>query len=413
MDKYSVLKSVFGHESFREGQEMLVESLLQGRDALGIMPTGAGKSMCYQIPAILMPGITIVISPLISLMKDQVASLKSAGIPAAYLNSSLTPRQITLAMERAAQRTYKIIYVAPERLDTAAFRQLSQSLPIDMVAVDEAHCVSQWGQDFRPDYLKIADYINSLPVRPVVGAFTATATDKVKDDIEKYLKLHHPMTVITGFDRPNLYFEVLNVKKKMPTLLDIVRQKKHQCGIIYCSTRKNVERVHLTLECEGYRVGRYHAGLSDEERHKAQGDFQFDRIQVMVATNAFGMGIDKSNVNYVIHFNMPKSMEAYYQEAGRAGRDGSPAECIMLYNGSDIFTAKWMIEHSPPNEGLSPIEQTRVRARDELRLERMVSYCERRKCLRKYIINYFGQHTERKCGNCSSCSGNRYVEIEE
>ena len=345
MQAQETLRKYFGHEAFRPGQEVMVNALTHHRDALGVMPTGAGKSMCYQVPALMMPGVAIVISPLISLMADQVAALKSAGVPAAYLNSSLTPRQMEeLAMQRARQGAYKIIYVAPERLETPSFQAMAQSMPISLLAVDEAHCVSQWGQDFRPVYLRIADFVDSLPTRPVMGAFTATATERVRQDIIRLLRLQNPETVTTGFDRPNLYFEVIRPKNRDAALMDILRRKRGESGIVYCATRKAVEQVCDNLIRAGIDATRYHAGLSDEERKENQEKFQYDTCPVMVATNAFGMGIDKSNVRFVIHYQMPRSMEAYYQEAGRAGRDGEAAECILLYNGSDIFTAKWMIE---------------------------------------------------------------------
>ena len=413
MDKLQTLKHYFGHDGFRAGQEPLVDALLQGRDCLGIMPTGAGKSMCYQIPALMKTGTALVISPLISLMKDQVAALKSAGVPAAYLNSSLTPRQIDLATERARMGAYRIIYVAPERLETLSFQQFARSAPISLIAVDEAHCVSQWGQDFRPNYLKIADFVDSLPTRPAVGAFTATATARVRDDIIRLLRLRSPAMTSTGFDRPNLYFEVVRPKSKYPALSAILRTKKEQSGIIYCATRKAVEEVCDKLTAEGFSVGRYHAGLSDEERRTSQEDFQYDRVQIMVATNAFGMGIDKSNVNYVIHYNMPRSMEAYYQEAGRAGRDGTDAECILLYNGSDIYTAKWMIQHGDPNPELTADEQEAVRQQDMRRLETMIDYSTGSHCLRRYILKYFGQSAPEKCDGCSHCVGQQYDYVEE
>ncbi|MBE5803890.1 MAG: RecQ family ATP-dependent DNA helicase [Clostridiales bacterium] len=413
MDKLATLKHYFGHDGFRAGQEPLVDALLQGRDCLGIMPTGAGKSMCYQIPALMKTGVALVISPLISLMKDQVSALKSAGVPAAYLNSSLTPAQMDLATERARMGMYRIIYVAPERLETASFQQFARSAPISLIAVDEAHCVSQWGQDFRPNYLKIADFVESLPVRPAVGAFTATATARVRDDIIRLLRLRDPAMTSTGFDRPNLYFEVVRPKSKYPALSAILRTKKEQSGIVYCATRKAVEEVCDKLTAEGFTAGRYHAGLSDEERRASQEDFQYDRVQVMVATNAFGMGIDKSNVNYVIHYNMPRSMEAYYQEAGRAGRDGTDAECILLYNGSDIYTAKWMIEHGEPNPELSSDEQEAVRRQDLRRLETMITYSTGNHCLRQYILRYFGQSAKDTCDGCSHCVGAQYDYVEE
>ncbi len=417
-----MLRRYFGHEEFRPGQETMVDALLSGRDALGVMPTGAGKSMCYQVPALMMegaagaPGVTLVISPLISLMADQVAALKSAGVPAAYLNSSLTPRQMDLALERAAQGAYKIIYVAPERLETPSFLRFARSVKIALLAVDEAHCISQWGQDFRPVYLRIADFVEQLPVRPVIGAFTATATQRVREDIIRHLRLVNPATVTTGFDRPNLYFEVVRCQagySRDDALFDVLRGKEGLSGIVYCSTRKAVEEVCDRLNDEGFAASRYHAGLSDEERRQNQEDFQYDRVQVMVATNAFGMGIDKSNVRFVIHYNMPRSMEAYYQEAGRAGRDGEKSECILLYSGQDIITAKWMIEHNPPNEALSAAEQASVRREDLNRLNSMIDYCLRDECLRSAILRYFGEKTAEDCGDCGFCTGGRYGRAGE
>ena len=408
MDKYDVLKQYFGHSSFRDGQETLVNALLNGEDALGIMPTGAGKSVCYQVPALLLPGITLVISPLISLMKDQVAALISAGVPAAYLNTSLTPAQLETATTRAAQGTYKIIYVAPERLDTTSFRRFAQNAAISLLAVDEAHFVSQWGQDFRPSYLRIADFCSSLPHRPLIGAFTATATQRVRQDIVRLLCLNHPRTVVTGFDRPNLYFEVLRPRDKKAALTEILARQEGRCGIVYCATRKTVEQVAALLDAKGFSVGRYHAGLSAEERRMSQEDFQYDRIQVIVATNAFGMGIDKPNVRFVIHYNIPRSMEAYYQEAGRAGRDGDPAECVLLYSGQDMITARWMIEHSEVNEDLTPEEQTRKRSDDYRRLEQIASWAQGRSCLRAGFLRYFGQNAPDGCGHCSACLGPKY-----
>ena len=411
MDKLQTLRHYFGHDGFRAGQETMVDALLSGRDALGVMPTGAGKSMCYQVPALMLPGITLVISPLISLMADQVAALKSAGVPAAYLNSTLSPRQMEIALERAYQGVYKIIYVAPERLEAPSFVRFAQNVHISLVAVDEAHCVSQWGQDFRPVYLRIAEFVDLLPRRPVMGAFTATATQRVREDIIRHLRLVNPATVTTGFDRPNLYFEVVRLKKREPALLRILAGKMGQSGIVYCATRKTVEEVCDKLNAAGYAAGRYHAGLSDDERRQNQEDFQYDRVQIMVATNAFGMGIDKSNVRFVIHYNMPKSMEAYYQEAGRAGRDGEPSECILLYNAQDIITGRWMINNSPPNEALSAAEQARVRQLDMQRLQSMIDYCTRDQCLRTYILRYFNDGTgEDHCGDCGYCTGGRYGE---
>ena len=416
MDKYEVLRHYFGHDSFRPGQETMVDALLSGRNALGVMPTGAGKSMCYQVPAMMLEGITLVISPLISLMADQVAALKAAGVTAAYLNSTLTPRQMDIALERAYQGAYRIIYVAPERLETASFLRFAQSVKIALIAVDEAHCVSQWGQDFRPVYLRIADFVAQLPVRPVMGAFTATATQRVREDIIRHLQLVNPATVTTGFDRPNLYFEVVRCtegRNRDRALLDVLRGKEGQSGIVYCATRKAVEELCDRLNLAGYAASRYHAGLTDEERRQNQEDFQYDRVQVMVATNAFGMGIDKSNVRFVIHYNMPRSMEAYYQEAGRAGRDSEPSECILLYSGQDIFTAKWMIEHNPPNEALSAAEQANVRHLDMNRLNSMIDYCTKDMCLRTAILRYFGEKPGEACGDCGHCTGGRYAEAGE
>ena len=416
MDKQEVLRHYFGHDSFRSGQETMVEALLSGRDALGVMPTGAGKSMCYQVPALMLQGITLVISPLISLMADQVAALKSAGVPAAYLNSTLTPRQMDLALERAYQGAYKIIYVAPERLETASFLRFARSVKIALIAVDEAHCVSQWGQDFRPVYLRIADFVAQLPQRPVMGAFTATATQRVREDIIRHLQLVNPATITTGFDRPNLYFEVVRCtegRNRDRALRDVLEGREDQSGIVYCATRKAVEEVCDRLNGAGFAAARYHAGLSDEERKQNQEDFQYDRVRVMVATNAFGMGIDKSNVRYVVHYNMPRSMEAYYQEAGRAGRDGEPSECILLYSGQDIFTARWMIENSPPNEALSAVEQANVRRLDMNRLNSMIDYCTRDGCLRTNILRYFGEKPGEDCGDCGFCTGGRYTDAGE
>ena len=353
LDKYSVLKQVFGHDRFREGQEGLIDQLLAGYDVLGIMPTGAGKSVCYQIPALMMQGITLVVSPLISLMKDQVMALKAAGVAAAYINSSLTPGQQAEAIRRATNGAYKIIYVAPERLEMPAFIRFAQQSDIALFAVDEAHCVSQWGHDFRPSYLRIADFVKKLPKRPPIAAFTATATKQVRQDIIELLELQEPYCLSTGFNRPNLRFSSIKPTDKFQMLLAFLRDYSDSCGIVYCNTRKTVEDVTIRLLDEGYRATRYHAGLSDTERRENQEAFQFDRVQIMVATNAFGMGIDKSNVRFVVHYNMPRNLESYYQEAGRAGRDGQPAECLLLYSGQDVITGKWMIEHSEENAELT------------------------------------------------------------
>ncbi|HPS81717.1 MAG TPA: RecQ family ATP-dependent DNA helicase, partial [Candidatus Limiplasma sp.] len=343
MTKQECLKLVFGYDAFREGQEALIDQLLAGGDALGIMPTGAGKSVCYQVPALLREGVALIVSPLISLMKDQVAALKAAGVPAAYINSSLTPAQQREALRRAGLGWYRMVYVAPERLDVPEFQAFAQNASISLIAVDEAHCVSQWGQDFRPSYLKIADFIKHLPVRPPVGAFTATATPQVKEDMVRMLRLEKPLTVVTGFDRPNLRFANMKPTDKFAALMEIVRKHAGESGIVYCATRKTVEEVCERLKAEGVSATRYHAGLDDAERMRNQDDFQFDRCSVIVATNAFGMGIDKSDVSFVAHYNMPRCLENYYQEAGRAGRDGSPADCVLLYGGQDVMTARWML----------------------------------------------------------------------
>lgn len=403
MDKYEVLKQTFGYTSFREGQERLVDSTLSGRDVLGIMPTGAGKSICFQVPALMFPGITIVISPLISLMKDQVTALNAAGIHAAYINSSLTEGQFYKAMEYARKGRYKIIYAAPERLMTESFLALAQEVPISMVAVDEAHCISQWGQDFRPSYLKIVDFIQQLPVRPVLAAYTATATKAVKEDILCILGLQNPDVLVTGYDRKNLYFAVEKPKNKKDALLEYLRKNPEKSGIIYCNTRKNVEEVHHHLVQAGYPAVRYHAGLLEEEKRQNQEDFIYDVMPIMVATNAFGMGIDKSNVRFVIHYNMPKDLESYYQEAGRAGRDGEPGECILYYAGQDVKTNEFLIEQQMENQELEREEQELIRERNYERLRKMTFYCFTSECLRDYILRYFGEYGGTYCGNCRNC----------
>ena len=410
MTKHEALKTYFGYDSFRGGQEQVIDAMLSGRDAMAIMPTGAGKSVCYQIPALLLPGITLVISPLISLMRDQVTTLVQMGVPAAYLNSSLTFRQYLLALERAKEGRYKIIYVAPERLETEAFREFTETADISLVAVDEAHCISQWGQDFRPSYLNIPAFVNSLPKRPVVGAFTATATAEVKEDIRRLLELKKPFSLTTGFNRENLYFEVQHPANKQHALLELVRGRPGKCGIVYCSTRKNVEEICDFLRDSGVSATRYHAGLEPEERQRNQEDFIYDRAQVMVATNAFGMGIDKSDVRYVIHYNMPKDMESYYQEAGRAGRDGAPSSCILLYSGRDVQVAQFLIDHSEREE----LDQKTVevlRERDLKRLRQMTGYCKSRRCLRQYILQYFGEFAPDNCNTCYNCLHN-FEEVD-
>ncbi len=405
-EKHRILKEYFGHSEFRVGQEEIIDNLLSKRDALCIMPTGAGKSMCYQIPAMLFSGITIVISPLISLMKDQVNTLTQVGVPAAFINSSLSYGQYNRVLQLMQENKYKIIYVAPERLAVDEFIEVCKKLDISMVAVDEAHCVSQWGQDFRPSYLKITDFIKALPNRPVVGAFTATATKEVKEDIAKILCLNDPFSITTGFDRPNLYFSVIRPETKSFKLLNLVRERSTMCGIVYCSTRKNVEEICELLNDNGFSATRYHAGLSESERKSNQEDFVYDRKSVMVATNAFGMGIDKSNVSYVIHYNMPKNLESYYQEAGRAGRDGEKAECFLLYSPQDVRTNTFLIENSEPNPDLSEKEQQLIKERDLERLKYMTFYCTTSDCLRSFMLRYFGERTENYCGKCSNCISN-------
>lgn len=411
-DKLSVLKDYFGHDSFRDGQEQIVDALLDGRDALCIMPTGAGKSMCYQIPALLFDGVTIVVSPLISLMKDQVGSLVQSGVPAAYINSSLSYPQFLRVLSNVEHGKYKIIYVAPERLLTDGFLDTCKKIKISMVAVDEAHCVSQWGQDFRPSYLKIISFVESLANRPIVGAFTATATNDVKEDIKKILRLENPFEITTGFDRPNLFFGVIKSSSKDEKLIDLIRERGDRSEIVYCATRKNVESVCELLCDNGFSAARYHAGLDEYERRKNQEDFVFDRKNIMVATNAFGMGIDKSNVTYVIHYNMPKNIESYYQEAGRAGRDGGEADCILLYSPKDVRLNRFMIENSEGNDELTIEENEQIRERDFERLKYMTFYSTTNDCLRGFILRYFGGEKKAYCGKCSNClSVHKLVDV--
>lgn len=406
---HGLLKQYFGYDDFREGQKPLINTVLEGQDVLGIMPTGAGKSLCFQIPALLMQGITLVVSPLISLMKDQVAALNQAGIHAAFLNSSLSMGQYRKALSLAREGRYKIIYVAPERLETEGFLQfaLSPEVEISFLAIDEAHCVSQWGQDFRPSYLKILSFLEKLPSRPVLGAYTATATAEVREDILDILKLRSPLVLTTGFDRSNLFFGVKKPRDKYRELESYIREKEEKMpgssGIVYCLSRKNVEEVCYRLREAGFSVTRYHAGLADAERRENQDDFIYDRKQIMVATNAFGMGIDKPDVRFVIHYNMPKNMESYYQEAGRAGRDGEAAECILYFGASDQRTNRFLIESGEENEELDREARRIVLQRDLERLRQITFYCATSECLRHYILDYFGEESAPECGNCSNC----------
>ncbi len=404
LSSLAVLKKTFGYDQFREGQAELVGAIMEKQDALGIMPTGAGKSICFQVPALELEGVTLVVSPLISLMSDQVQALIQADVKAAYLNSSLSANQYRTVLKNIRNNQYKIIYVAPERLLTDSFLDLANQITISMITIDEAHCLSQWGQDFRPSYLKVVDFIETLPVRPIISAFTATATAHVRDDIIEKLQLEDPFILTTGFDRTNLSFAVKKPKSKMDALEEFLELHEGKSGIVYCSTRKNVEQVYQNLLDQGYAAARYHAGLPDEERENSQTDFLYDRKRIMVATNAFGMGIDKSNVSFVVHYNMPKNIENYYQEAGRAGRDGEPAECLLLYSGQDVITNQFLIDNSNDNDEIDPITQKAIRAKDRELLKQMTFYCHTMDCLRAYILRYFGDTTGNYCGNCSNCN---------
>ena len=403
------LKRYWGYDSFRPVQEEIIRSVCQGRDTLALMPTGGGKSLTYQVPTMLREGLCIVVTPLIALMKDQVDRLRRLGINAAAIHSGLSMRQIDIVLDNCVYGDVKFLYVAPERLVTEAFRLRVERMRVSLLAVDEAHCISQWGQDFRPSYLKIADFIAQLPTRPVVAAFTATATKQVRADIISQLGLRNPLLNITGFDRPNLYFAVQHPTSKLAAVWQLVRERSEKSGIVYCNTRASVERVCEFLNDKGIAATRYHAGLSEEERHANQDDFRFDRKTVMVATNAFGMGIDKSNVSFVIHYNMPKSLESYYQEAGRAGRDGSYGECILLYAPGDVQTARFLIQNGG-NEDLSPDVQEHVREGELQRLRQMTGYCKTTDCLRGYILSYFGQSHPETCGCCGNCKTERRLQ---
>ena len=411
MNINQTLKQYFGYDSLRTGQRELINGILKGQDVLGIMPTGAGKSLCYQLPALMLNGITLVISPLISLMSDQVKALNQAGVHAAYINSSLTENQIRMALSYASQGRYKIIYVAPERLNTPRFLDFACNADISMLTVDEAHCISQWGQDFRPSYLEIAGFLTRLPRRPIVSAFTATATERVKNDIVASLGLNNPVTMVTGFDRHNLFFRVVTRRggsQKDNSIINYVKKHEDESGIIYCATKKNVDKLYTLLNEQGISAGRYHAGLSNDERKQNQEDFTYDRIRVMVATNAFGMGIDKSNVRYVLHYNMPQSLEYYYQEAGRAGRDGEEAECVLFFSKQDIMINKFLLQNkASAGDVASDMQKT---ANDQRKLQQMINYCETDKCLREFILSYFGDTTPCICNKCSNCV---VVEDEE
>lgn len=396
------LKAVFGYDSFRPGQEAVINAILEGRDILAVMPTGAGKSLCYQVPAMLLSGITLVISPLISLMQDQVKALNEAGVNAAFINSSLSEKELNDTFKNAYKGHYKIIYVAPERLMSEGFISFAKSVEISMVTVDEAHCISQWGQDFRPSYMNIAEFINILDKRPIISAFTATATQNVREDIICSLGLNNPYFLVTGFDRENLFFQVDKPQNKERFILDFIERHRGESGIIYCATRKNVDSLYTLLRKQHISVGKYHAGMSNEERKQMQNDFVFDYTSIVIATNAFGMGIDKSNVRFVIHYNMPSSMENYYQEAGRAGRDGLNSECILLFSPQDIIINRFLLEHKDFSD-IDPIDAMTIRERDIKRLQIMEGYCYTTECLRNYILKYFGEDPKKPCDDCGNC----------
>ena len=396
------LKAVFGYDSFRQGQESVINAVLDGRDILAVMPTGAGKSLCYQVPAMLLSGITLVISPLISLMQDQVKALNEAGVDAAFINSSLSEKEMHDTFKNASKGQYKIIYVAPERLMSEGFVRLAKGVEISMITVDEAHCISQWGQDFRPSYMDIAEFVNVLDKRPIISAFTATATQNVREDIICSLGLTNPYFLVTGFDRENLFFQVDKPKSKDRFILDYLDRHKGESGIIYCATRKNVDSLYTLLKKRNISVAKYHAGMSIEERKQMQDDFVFDYTSIVIATNAFGMGIDKSNVRFVIHYNMPSSMENYYQEAGRAGRDGLNSECILLFSPQDIIINRFLLEHKDFSE-IDPTDAMTIRERDIKRLQIMEGYCYTTECLRNYILKYFGEDPKKPCDDCGNC----------
>ena len=396
------LKDLFGYDTFRPGQKPIIDSILSGRDTFAVMPTGAGKSLCYQIPAMLLHGITIVVSPLISLMQDQVKALNDAGVSAAFINSALSESAFFETVNKAKQGMYKLIYVAPERLVTEGFLNLAKEVPISMITVDEAHCISQWGQDFRPSYTKIVEFVNLLEKRPIISAFTATATEAVREDIVCTLGLDNPYTMVTGFDRENLFFQVDKPKSKEQYIVDYIAAHPDESGIIYCATRKNVDSVYELLKEKGVSVAKYHAGMSAADRKQMQEDFVFDYTSIVVATNAFGMGIDKSNVRFVIHYNMPQSMENYYQEAGRAGRDGLDSKCILLFSPQDIVINRFLLEHKEMSD-IDPADRETIKERDAKRLQVMERYCYTTECLRNYILKYFGENPQKPCEDCGNC----------
>lgn len=411
---YELLKKYYGYDSFRKGQEDIIKSIISGTDVSAVMPTGAGKSICYQIPALAASGITLVVSPLISLMQDQVRTLLAMGVRAAYLNSSLSPRQIQLALDNAKKGIYKIIYVAPERLETESFINFAANAEISILAVDEAHCISQWGHDFRPSYTRISEFIRMLPKRPVVAAFTATATKKVKKDIISQLELKKPFTITTGFNRENLYFAAYTPEDKNVFLIEYIEKNADKSGIIYCNTRKDVDAVALTLSEYGYSALPYHAGMPDNERKKNQEEFIYDRAKIIVATNAFGMGINKPNVRYVIHYSMPQNLEEYYQQAGRAGRDGEPSQCILLYSGYDVYVNKFLIKKSMEKEH-KDLKEYKNYIYTELEKLKLMTYYATSKttCLRKRLLSYFGEYYPTPCNNCSICrqESGKYIPI--
>lgn len=406
MDSKQVLKEYFGYDYFRKGQESIINAILAKQDTLAVMPTGAGKSICYQVPALLLPGITIVISPLISLMQDQVKALNDAGIQATFINSFLKDTEISEILEKAEKGAYKLIYIAPERLESHKFMSFATNSNISMITIDEAHCISQWGQDFRPSYLKILSFIKQLSYRPIISAFTATATEEVRNDIACVLNLEKPFIYIGSFDRPNLYFKIESKADKNRFVTDYLSKHQNESGIIYCSTRKNVESLYELLKNHGYNVTMYHAGLESNIRKNNQNDFIYDKSPVVIATNAFGMGIDKSNVRFVIHYNMPQSMENFYQEAGRAGRDGENSECILLFSAKDVNTCNYLLNHK--NFDNVPAEDVElIKERDQHRLKAMVRYCKTKGCLRNYILDYFGERKDIPCKNCDNCRNNQ------